>query len=144
VSADAGPAFQKDWPARGLAVGDYDNDGAVDVIVGINGGPPVLLKNNAAKGNNWLGLKLEGVTCNRDAIGARMVWKAGGKRGERLKNNGGSYLSSHDPREVLGIGAATQIDELEIHWPAPSKHIEKLTNLAPNRYLHIVEGKGVV
>ena len=144
VSADAGTAFQKDWPARGLAVGDYDNDGAVDVIVGINGGPPVLLKNNAAKGNNWLGLKLEGVTCNRDAIGARMVWKAGGKRHERLKNNGGSYLSSHDPREVLGIGAATQIDELEIHWPAPSKQIEKLTNLAPNRYLHIVEGKGVV
>ena len=73
-----------------------------------------------------------------------MVWKAGGKRGERLKNNGGSYLSSHDPREVLGIGAATQIDELEIHWPAPSTHIEKLTNLAPNRYLHIVEGKGAV
>ncbi len=63
---------------------------------------------------------------------------------ERLKNNGGSYLSSHDPREVLGIGTATQIDELEIHWPAPSKHIEKLTNLAPNRYVHIVEGKGVV
>jgi hypothetical protein len=116
----------------------------VDVIVGINGGPPVLLKNNAAKGNNWLGLKLEGVTCNRDAIGARMVWKAGGKKYERRKNNGGSYLSSHDPREVLGIGAATQIDELEIHWPAPSKQIEKLSNLAVNRYIHIVEGKGVV
>ena len=79
VSADAGPAFREDWAARGLAVGDYDNDGAVDVIVGVNGGPPVLLKNNAAKGNNWLGLKLEGVTCNRDAIGARMIWKAGGK-----------------------------------------------------------------
>jgi enediyne biosynthesis protein E4 len=144
VSASAGPAFQKDWPARGLAVGDYDNDGAVDVIVGINGGAPVLLKNNAAKGNNWLGLKLEGVTCNRDAIGARMVWKIGDKKYQRLKNNGGSYLSSHDPREVLGIGAAKQIDELEIHWPAPSKRIEKLTGLGVNRYLHIVEGKGVV
>src|SRR5450631_3358910 len=62
----------------------------------------------------------------------------------RLKNNGGSYLSSHDPREVFGIGDATHIDELEIHWPAPSKHIEKLSNLAPNRYIHVVEGKGVV
>ena len=144
VTGEAGPAFKKDWSGRGLAVGDYDNDGAVDVIVGVNGGPPVLLKNNAAKGNNWLGVKLEGVTCNRDAIGARMVWKAGGKTRERLKNNGGSYLSSHDPREVLGIGAATEIDELEIHWPAPSKHVEKLTKLAPNRYIHIVEGKGVV
>jgi len=144
VSASAGPAFHEDWAARGLAVGDYDNDGAVDVIIGVNGGRPVLLKNNAAKGNGWLGLKLEGVTCNRDAIGARIVWKAGGKVRERLKNNGGSYLSSHDPREVLGIGAATQIDAVEIHWPAPSKQVDKLTNLAPNRYLHIVEGKGAV
>jgi hypothetical protein len=63
---------------------------------------------------------------------------------ERLKNNGGSYLSSHDPREVLGIATATEINELEIHWPAPSKQVEKLTHLAPNRYIHIVEGKGVV
>jgi hypothetical protein len=144
VTEGAGPAFQKDWAGRGLAVGDYDNDGAVDVIIGVNGGPPVLLKNNAAKGNNWLGLKLEGVTCNRDAIGARIIWKAGGKVRERLKNNGGSYLSSHDPREVLGIATATEIEELEIHWPAPSKHIEKLTHLPPNRYIHIVEGKGAV
>jgi hypothetical protein len=104
----------------------------------------VLLKNNAAKGNGWLGIKLEGVTCNRDAIGARIIWKAGGKLRSRLKNNGGSYLSSHDPREVLGIGSATQIEELEIHWPAPSKRIEKLTNVPVNRYIHIVEGKGVV
>ena len=110
----------------------------------MNGGAPVLLKNNAAAGNHWLGLKLEGVTCNRDAIGARIVWTAGGKMRSRLKNNGGSYLSSHDPREVLGIGTATKIDELEIHWPAPSKHVEKLTKLAANRYIHIVEGKGVV
>jgi hypothetical protein len=144
VSETAGPVFQKQFAARGLAVGDYDNDGALDVIIGINGGPPVLLHNNAAKGNNWLGLKLEGVTCNRDAIGARIIVKAGGIARTRLKNNGGSYLSSHDLREVFGIGDATHIDELEIHWPAPSKHIEKLSNLAPNRYIHVVEGKGVV
>jgi enediyne biosynthesis protein E4 len=144
VSEGAGPVFQKDFAARGLAVGDYDNDGAIDVIVGINGGAPVLLKNNAAKGNNWLGLKLESVTSNRDAIGARIRWKANGRWIERLKNNGGSYLSSHDPREVLGIGTASQIDELEIHWPVPSKQIEKLTGVAPNRYIRIVEGKGIV
>jgi enediyne biosynthesis protein E4 len=144
VSESAGPAFQKYFAARGLAVGDYDNDGALDVLIGINGAAPVLLKNNAAKGNNWLGLKLEGVTCNRDAIGARMVWKAGGKQRERLKANGGSYLSSHDPREILGIGVAAKIDELEIHWSAPSKRIEKFTDVAPNRYIHVVEGKGIV
>src|SRR5437588_205761 len=141
VSESAGPVFHKDFAARGLAIGDYDNDGALDVLIGVNGGAPVLLKNNAAKGNNWLGLKLEGVICNRDAIGARIVWKADGKTRQRLKNNGGSYLSSHDPREVLSIGGATQIDELEIHWPLPSKRVDKFTNLAPNRYLHIVEGK---
>jgi ASPIC and UnbV./FG-GAP repeat. len=144
VSQDAGPVFQKDFAARGLAIGDYDNDGAVDVIVGINGGAPLLLKNNAAMGNNWLGLKLEGITCNRDAIGARIVWKAGGKVRQKLKNNGGSYLSSHDPREVLGLGNAPQVDELEIHWPLPSKVVEKLTNLAPNRYIHIREGEGIL
>jgi len=144
VSDEGGSAFGKVYPARGLAVGDYDNDGALDVIIGTNGGPPVLLKNNAAKGNNWLGLKLEGVTCNRDAIGARIVWKAEGKSRQRLKNNGGSYLSSHDLREVLGIGAAGQVDELEIHWPAPSKRVERLTNLKTNRYIRIVEGKGIV
>jgi hypothetical protein len=102
------------------------------------------LKNEAARGNNWLGLKLEGVTCNRDAIGARIYWAVAGKRHYRLKNNGGSYLSSHDLREVIGIGRAGKIDELEIHWPAPSKQVEKITNLAVNSYIRIVEGKGVV
>ena len=120
VSAAAGPVFQKVFTARGLAVGDFDNDGAVDVLVANNGGAPVLLKNDAAKGRNWLGLMLEGVSCNRDAIGARIIWKVGGKTMRRMKNSGGSYLSSHDPREVLGLGAASKIDELEIHWPAPA------------------------
>jgi hypothetical protein len=144
VSEGAGPVFQKSFSARGLAVGDFDNDGAVDVIIGINGGSPVLLKNNAAKANNWLGLKLEGVTCNRDAIGARIVWKAGGKTRARLKNSGGSYLSAHDIREVFGIGSSTRVDELEIHWPAPSAHVERITDISPNRYVRIVEGKGIV
>jgi len=73
-----------------------------------------------------------------------MILKAGGTTYNRLKNNGGSYLSSHDIREVFGLGSAQRVDELEIHWPAPSKRVEKLTNLAPNRYIHIVEGKGIV
>jgi hypothetical protein len=143
VSAQAGTAFQKMFPARGLAVGDYDNDGAVDVLVMNNGGAPVFLKNNAAKGQNWLGIKLEGTTCNRDAIGTRITWKAGGKTMRRLKNNGGSYLSSHDLREVLGIGSAGKIDELEIRWAAPSKQVDKFTDLPLNRYIRITEGKGI-
>ena len=143
VSDGAGPAFLKYFAARGLAVGDFDNDGALDVLIGNNGGAPLLLKNNAAKGNNWLGLKLEGSQCNRDAIGARIYWTATGKKRFRLKNNGGSYLSSHDPREVLGIGSAAKIDELEIHWPAPSKKVDKFTNLPVNRYVRVLEDGGI-
>jgi enediyne biosynthesis protein E4 len=144
VSDQAGPAFQKAFAARGLAVGDYNNDGALDVLVCNNGGPPVLLKNNAASGNNWLGVRLEGTTCNRDAIGAKLSWTAGGKKRSRLKNNGGSYLSSHDPREVLGIGKAGKLDELEIRWPAPSKQVDRIKGLPVNKYVRIVEGKGIV
>jgi len=62
----------------------------------------------------------------------------------RLKNSGGSYLSSHDPREVLGIGAAKKIDLLEIRWPGPSKRVEKLEVVPIDRYVTIVEGKGIV
>jgi hypothetical protein len=144
VSDQAGPVFHQDWSARGLAVGDFDNDGAVDVLVGINGGAPILLKNDAAKGNNWLGLKLEGVDCNRDAIGANITWTADGKKRTRLKNNGGSYLSSHDPREVLGIGKATKIESLEIHWPGPSKQVDRFTDLPINKYIHIREKTGII
>ncbi len=142
VSAQAGPAFEERLSARGLAVGDYNNDGALDVLVGNNGGAPLLLRNNAATTNNWLGLKLEGVNCNRDAIGTTIVWKAGGKTFRRLKSAGGSFLSSHDPREVLGLGSAAKLDELEIHWAAPSNTVDRLTNVPSNRYIHIVEGKG--
>ena len=144
VSDRGGPAFHELYNARGLAVGDFDNDGAIDVLVCVNGGRPLLLKNNAAAGNNWLGLKLEGVTANRDGIGAKIVWTAGGKTFHRLKNSGGSYLSSHDPREVLGIGVAQKIDSVEIHWPGPSKQIDRLTKLPLNTYVKVVEGKGIV
>ena len=110
VSATAGPVFTKSFPARGLAVGDFNNDGRLDVLIGNNGGAPVLLKNSAGQGNHWLGVKLEGKTCNRDAIGAKITWSAGGVVRSRLKTSGGSYLSSHDPREVLGAGPAAKID----------------------------------
>ena len=108
ISQQAGPVFSKTFPARGLAVGDFDNDGRLDVLVGCNGEAPVLLRNNAGADNHWVGLKLQGVTCNRDAVGARITWSAGGVRRSRVKNGGGSYLSSHDPREVLGLGRATE------------------------------------
>jgi hypothetical protein len=142
VSAQAGPVFQKSFPARGLAVGDYDNDGRIDVLVGNNGGAPVLLKNNAGEGNHWVGVRLQGTACNRDAIGATIAWSANGTTRRRSKANGGSYLSSHDMREVLGVGGATKIDWIEITWPPPSGRVERVTNVPLDRYVTIVEGRG--
>ncbi|MEO8074697.1 MAG: CRTAC1 family protein [Acidobacteriota bacterium] len=142
VSQQAGPVFQKMFPARGLAVGDFDNDGRIDVLIGNNGGAPVLLKNNAARENHWVGVKLQGTSCNRDAIGATITWSSNGTTRSRYKSNGGSYLSSHDMREVLGLGAATRVDWVEIKWPAPSSRVERITDLPVDRYSTIVEGKG--
>jgi hypothetical protein len=141
ISSEAGPVFSKSFASRGLAIGDFDNDGRSDVLVGINGGAPLLLKNNAGKENHWLGIKLQGVHCNRDAIGARLSWSVGGSHRTKVKNNGGSYLSSHDPREVLGLGAATHVDWVEIKWPQPSGLVQRINNPPIDRYITIVEGQ---
>jgi len=143
VSGEAGPAFARSFSARGLAVGDFDNDGRLDLLIGVNGGAPLFLKNQSGTGNHWLGVKLEGQSCNRDAMGARIIWSAGGRKRSRLKISGGSYLSSHDPREILGLGPARNLEWLEIHWPRPSSRIDRFTNLAVDRYIKIIEGKGI-
>ena len=143
VSASAGSAFAQNLAGRGLAIGDFDNDGAIDALVTGNGEVPLLLKNVTATGNHWLGVKLIGRKANPDAIGARITWTAGDLKRSRLKIGGGSYLSSHDPREVLGIGPRPKIDRLEIKWPQPSGKIETFTDLPIDRYTTIVEGAGI-
>ena len=143
VSTSAGPAFSESFAARGMAIGDFDNDGAVDVLVAVNNGAPVLLRNLAAKANHWLGIKLVGKKANSDAIGARIIWQADDLKRGKLKTAGGSYLASHDPREVLGIGSHSKIDRLEIRWPQPSGRVEVFTGLPIDRYITIVEGEGI-
>lgn len=140
VSAISGPVFSKDFPARGLSVGDYDNDGDLDVLIINNGAAPVLLRNEGGNSNNWVGLNLVATKSNPEAVGAIITWEAGGKKFRRLKTAGGSYLSSHDPREILGIGPATKIDSIEIKWP--SGRVDTLTNPPIRKYLKVVEGKG--
>ena len=143
VSAVAGAPFAQRLAARGMAIGDFNNDGAVDVLVAVNGGPPLLLKNVAAQGNHWLGVRLVGKKANPDGIGAKITWQAGDLKRSRLKVGGGSYLSSHDPREVLGLGKRSKIDKLEIRWPQPSSQIDTFTDVAIDRYITIVEGSGI-
>ncbi len=142
ISAQGGPAFERDYAARGLATGDFDNNGRLDALVGINGGSPLLLKNNAGKSNHWVGARLRGVKANRDAVGAHLTWRAGGVSRSRLKTGGGSYLSAHDPREVLGLGTAARLDWVEVRWPAPSGRRERFHGLATGRYSTLVEGEG--
>ena len=139
VSDVSGPVFGKDFPARGLSVGDYDNDGDLDVLIINNGAAPVLLRNEGGNRNNWVGLNLVATRSNPAAVGAIITWEAGGKKYSRLKTAGGSYLSSHDPREILGIGQATKIDSIEIKWP--SGRVDKLTNPPIRKYLKVVEGQ---
>jgi hypothetical protein len=142
VNAESGPIFSKNMAARGLALGDFDNDGALDVLVTVNDGTPVLLRNNAARGNHWLGVRLVGRKANIDAIGAQIRYRAGDLERHRTIVGGGSYISSSDPRVVLGLGAYPKIDWLEVNWPQPSGKIERFTNLPLDRYITIVEGEG--
>jgi hypothetical protein len=141
VSAQSGAPFTKNYPARGLAVGDYDNDGDLDLLISNNGEAPALLRNDGGNRNNWLGLQLVATKSNPGAVGAVITWQAGTMKQTRLKTSGGSYLASHDPREILGAGRAAKIDGVEIRWP--SGKVDKLTNLPINKYVRVVEGEGI-
>lgn len=144
VSTRGGPLFTERFAARGLAVGDFDNDGALDALIAVNNGAPLLLHNNVGSRNHWLGIRLVGRQANPDAVGARITWRAGDLRRWMLKTGGGSYLASHDPRVILGIGRRDHIDWVEIKWPEPSSRVERLVNLPVDRYITVVEGKGII
>jgi enediyne biosynthesis protein E4 len=142
VSAQSGSVFAKAFSGRGMAAGDFDNDGDTDVLFSNNGEHPVLLRNDGGNRKNWLGLQLVATKSNPAATGAVITWQARGVKRSRLKIAGGSYLSSHDPREILGLGTATRLDSLEIRWP--SGIVDKLTNLPIASYIKVVEGQGLV
>jgi enediyne biosynthesis protein E4 len=141
VSGRSGPIFSRALAGRGLAVGDFDNDGSVDVLITQNNSAPILLRNNVGKQNHWLGVKLVGRKANIDSIGAKITYHAGERERHQYKVGGGSYLSSHDPRMVLGLGQQTKLDWLEVKWPAPGGKTERFTELPIDRYITIVEGE---
>ena len=142
VSADSGPVFSKSFAARGMAVGDFNNDGAIDVLIAVNDGAPVLLRNNVGASNHWLGVRLQGTKSNRDAVGARVTYTSGDLKRSRTKIAGGSFLSSHDPRLILGLGSRSKVDSLEVQWPQPGGAVERFSDLPVDRYITIMEGSG--
>ncbi|SPF44162.1 conserved exported hypothetical protein [Candidatus Sulfotelmatobacter kueseliae] len=142
VSQRSGPVFSKPLAGRGLALGDFDNDGAVDFLISQNNAAPLLVRNNIGRENHWLGIKLVGTKANIDAIGAKVTYRAGDFQRHKFKVGGGSYLSSHDPRMVLGLGQRTKVDWIEVQWPQPSGKVERFTDIPIDRYITIVEGEG--
>lgn len=135
----AGPVFQQGYLGRGLAVGDFNNDGYPDAGFVSLLDPPVLLQNAANMGNHWLGVHLRGTESNRDAIGARIVLSRGAGRITRWVTGGGSFLSAHDYRVVFGLGRNAERSSLEIFWP--NGLVQKVAGLSPDRYHEIEEQK---
>ena len=142
VSLESGPIFSQPIAGRGLALGDFDNDGSVDALVSLNNAAPILLRNNAGRRNHWLGVRLVGRKSNRDAVGAKVRYQAGPLLRHRSRIAGGSYMSCHEPRLVLGLGRQTKVDWLEVQWPQPGGGTERFTNVPIDRYITIVEGEG--
>ena len=128
-------------PARGLAVGDLFNDGKLCVVINVQDGHPVLLRNVSPDKNHWLELKLVGGPKSpRDAVGAKVYVTSGGIRQRQDVISGGSYLSTNDPRPHFGLGQNTTVDSIEIHWPSGA--VEKFTTPGVDRILTLTEGTG--
>ena len=141
VSSASGSAFGKQYSSRGLVTGDYDNDGDPDVLIVNNGAQPLLLQNEGGNRNNWIGLALVANSSNPAAAGARISWTAGATRRHRFRSAGGSYLGSHDDRELLGLGSAQRAD-LEVKWPSGA--VDRVRDVRAGRYYRLVEASGTL
>ena len=141
VPAVEGSSLAKVGAGRGLAFGDIFNDGKIDAVINNMDGRPSFLRNVSVNNNHWIGLKLVGGPKSpRDAVGATAYLKANGFRQRSDVLSGGSFASSSDQRLHFGLGAATQVDELEVHWPSGA--IEKVKIRGIDAIYTVVEGSG--
>jgi hypothetical protein len=124
---------------RGLAIGDYDNDGKMDVLVVDSEGVPLLLHNRVVNSNHWIEAKLVGTRSNRDGIGALVMFEADGRKRLRLCHTDGSYMSASDGRVHCGLGPATTVT-VEVRWPDGSR--DRFPNLGVDRVVNLKEGEG--
>jgi enediyne biosynthesis protein E4 len=140
VSSQSGDVFHQAWVARGLAVGDIDNDGRIDAVVTTNDGPAYLLRNETPTSNHWITLTLVGHRSNRDGIGAEIKITTSLGAQYNIVSTAGSYLSSGDRRAHFGIGSDTNVKTIEIHWP--SGIVQTLKDLPADQILKIDEPAG--
>jgi hypothetical protein len=137
VSTLSGAIFLEQWAARGLAIGDINNDGRLDAVVTTNDGPAWVLLNQTETANHWITLKLVGVKSNRDAIGAQV--KVSTAAGDQFATvtTASSYQSSSDKRLHFGLATADTIREIEIHWPSGIRQL--LHDQKPDQMLTCTE-----
>ena len=142
VSDQLGADFRLPRVSRSAAVGDFDNDGDLDILINNNGEMPQLLRNDGGNQNNWLSILLIGTKSNRDGVGARVKITAGDLIAYDQRKGGMSYQSARDPRLHFGLGSHDTIDAVEVKWPSGAAN--KLEKLKSNQIIAIKEGEGVV
>jgi enediyne biosynthesis protein E4 len=142
VAAEIGGGFAAPRVARGLACGDFDGDGDVDVLMTTNNGPAFLFRADHQAGHRSIRLRLVGTKSNRDAIGASVRIFHGGTSQHRLVKTGSSYLSQSELPVTFGVGPQDRVDRLVINWP--SGRTEEFKNVLSGRQYECVEGTGVL
>jgi len=139
--ASASADFARPKVGRGLAVGDFDRDGDLDVLITTNNGPAYLFRNDQTAGNRSLRFRLVGTRSNRDAIGATVRIFHGSSSQSRYVKSGSSYLSQSELPVTFGVGRRDRVDRVVIAWP--SGRTDEFKNVASGRAYECVEGRGL-